>query len=65
MLDPFMGSGTVLKVAQRLHRNSLGIEIQPLYYQQYINEVTTSRHAIPLNSQETRARETIFARRSY
>jgi site-specific DNA-methyltransferase (adenine-specific)/site-specific DNA-methyltransferase (cytosine-N4-specific) len=31
VLDPFMGSGTTLKVAQRLRRNSFGIEILPEY----------------------------------
>jgi site-specific DNA-methyltransferase (adenine-specific)/site-specific DNA-methyltransferase (cytosine-N4-specific) len=31
VLDPFMGSGTTLKVAQRLNRNSIGIEIVPEY----------------------------------
>jgi site-specific DNA-methyltransferase (adenine-specific) len=33
VLDPFMGSGTVLKVAHRLQRNSVGIEIQRKYYE--------------------------------
>jgi len=31
VLDPFMGSGTTLTVAQRLMRNSIGIEIVPDY----------------------------------
>jgi len=31
VLDPFMGSGTTLKAAQRLRRNSVGIEILPEY----------------------------------
>ncbi|MCX6000582.1 MAG: DNA methyltransferase [Chloroflexi bacterium] len=33
VLDPFAGSGTVVRVAQRLKRNSIGIEIQPEYHQ--------------------------------
>ena len=33
VLDPFMGSGTTCQVAQRLSRNSAGIEILPQYYQ--------------------------------
>jgi len=32
VLDPFMGSGTTNTVAQRMMRNSIGIEIQPDYY---------------------------------
>ena len=34
VLDPFAGSGTTLVVAQRMHRNSIGIEIKMDYYQQ-------------------------------
>ncbi len=33
VLDPFMGSGTTLVVANRMKRNSIGIEILPEYYQ--------------------------------
>jgi len=33
VLDPFMGSGTTLSVANRMRRNSIGIEIMPEYYQ--------------------------------
>ena len=32
VLDPFMGSGTTMRVAQRMGRNSIGIEILPMYY---------------------------------
>ncbi|NCC72785.1 MAG: site-specific DNA-methyltransferase [Sphingobacteriia bacterium] len=32
VLDPFMGSGTTIFVAQRMKRNSIGIEIVPDYY---------------------------------
>lgn len=32
VLDPFMGSGTTLRVAQRLMRNSIGIDIVDEYY---------------------------------
>lgn len=31
VLDPFLGSGTTLEVAQRMGRNSIGIEIMPEY----------------------------------
>lgn len=32
VLDPFMGSGTTLSVANRMKRNSIGIDIVPEYY---------------------------------
>jgi len=32
VLDPFMGSGTTIKVAQKLRRNSIGIEIDEQYF---------------------------------
>jgi len=32
VLDPFMGSGTTLFVANRMHRNSIGIDIVKEYY---------------------------------
>ena len=31
ILDPFMGSGTTLIVANRMRRNSIGIDIVPEY----------------------------------
>ena len=33
VLDPFMGSGTTLMVANRMKRNSIGIEILPEYFE--------------------------------
>lgn len=33
VLDPFMGSGTTLVVANRMQRNSIGIDIMPEYYE--------------------------------
>lgn len=33
VLDPFMGSGTTNIVAQKMHRNSIGIDILPEYYE--------------------------------
>lgn len=33
VLDPFMGSGTTLSVANRMKRNSIGIDIVPEYYE--------------------------------
>lgn len=32
VLDPFMGSGTTTRVAQRMGRNAVGIEILPEYF---------------------------------
>jgi site-specific DNA-methyltransferase (adenine-specific)/site-specific DNA-methyltransferase (cytosine-N4-specific) len=34
VLDPFMGSGTTIEVANRMNRNSIGIEILPEYYEE-------------------------------
>jgi len=31
VLDPFVGSGTTMRVAKTLNRNSIGIEINPIY----------------------------------
>jgi site-specific DNA-methyltransferase (adenine-specific) len=62
VLDPFMGSGTTNFVAQRMHRNSIGIELLPEYYKtvkrqiepkklvlfdpEYENSIDRRRHAI-------------------
>jgi DNA modification methylase len=35
VLDPFMGSGTTLRVAQRLSRHSIGIELLQAYLDEY------------------------------
>ena len=32
MLDPFMGSGTTIIVANRMKRHSIGIDLVPEYY---------------------------------
>lgn len=32
VVDPFAGSGTILKVAQELNRNYIGFEIDPVYF---------------------------------
>ena len=39
VLDPFMGSGTTNFVAQRMGRNSIGIEILPEYYDMVKSEL--------------------------
>lgn len=39
VLDPFMGSGTTLKVASRMRRNSIGIDTVPEYYKLVRNQL--------------------------
>ncbi len=43
VLDPFLGSGTTVKVAQRMDRNSIGIEILPEYYYMVKNQLEPSK----------------------
>jgi DNA modification methylase len=40
VLDPFMGSGTTNIVANRMHRNSIGIEILPEYYEMVRSKIS-------------------------
>ncbi|MFH1226731.1 MAG: site-specific DNA-methyltransferase [Planctomycetota bacterium] len=40
VLDPFLGSGTTSRVAKRMCRNSVGIEILPEYYEMVKSEIT-------------------------
>jgi len=47
VLDPFMGSGTTVRVAQRMNRNAIGIEIMPAYYELACRRIETS-HSILL-----------------
>jgi site-specific DNA-methyltransferase (adenine-specific) len=46
VLDPFLGSGTVARVAQRLGRDWLGIELNPVYVA--IARERINQHAPPL-----------------
>jgi len=41
VLDPFVGSGTTLQVAKRLHRHAIGIEIVPEYVEMMKVELET------------------------
>lgn len=41
VLDPFMGSGTTVLVANRMKRHSIGIEIVPEYYKMIKNQVSS------------------------
>ena len=43
VLDPFLGSGTTVKVAQRMNRNSIGIEILPDYFYMVKNQLEPSK----------------------
>lgn len=44
VLDPFAGSGTTLTVAQKMKRNSIGIEILPEYHEMMLKEIETLKH---------------------
>jgi site-specific DNA-methyltransferase (adenine-specific)/site-specific DNA-methyltransferase (cytosine-N4-specific) len=44
VLDPFAGSGTTLTVAQRMKRNSIGIEILPEYHEMMLKEIETVKN---------------------
>jgi DNA modification methylase len=43
VLDPFMGSGTTNLVAQRMLRNSIGIELLPEYYNLVYEQVEPTK----------------------
>ncbi len=40
VLDPFMGSGTAIVVAQKMRRNSIGIDILPEYFEMVKNKIS-------------------------
>lgn len=46
VLDPFLGSGTTVKVAKRMLRNSIGIEIVPEYYEKVNSEIKSSEYVL-------------------
>lgn len=46
VLDPFMGSGTTNIVAQRMYRNSIGIEIIPEYYEKVKSEIQPVQYVL-------------------
>lgn len=47
VLDPFMGSGTTIRVAQRMKRNSIGIEILPDYFDLARQEISPAVEFVP------------------
>lgn len=44
VLDPFMGAGTTIKVAQRMRRNSIGIELQEDYYKMVAKNIESEQY---------------------
>jgi DNA modification methylase len=52
VLDPFMGSGTTNFVAQRMNRNSIGIEILPEYYERVKNQIEPEKFTLFENTRE-------------
>lgn len=46
VLDPFVGSGTTLKVAKRMRRNSIGIDIMPEYIEMIKSELYTPKELL-------------------
>ena len=44
VLDPFMGSGTTIEVANRMKRNSIGIEIVPEYYEEVKQQFASAKY---------------------
>jgi len=52
VLDPFLGSGTTCKSAQKLMRNSIGIELQREYYDIASKSVDSKKYALCEEPQE-------------
>ncbi len=48
VLDPFMGSGTTLRVARRLRRNAIGIDIVEEYYERVKRELAEEERQLQL-----------------
>lgn len=46
VLDPFMGAGTTIKVAQRMRRNSIGIELQEDYYKMVAKNIESKQYQL-------------------
>jgi site-specific DNA-methyltransferase (adenine-specific) len=61
VLDPFMGSGTTIFVANRMRRHSIGIEIIPEYYKMVKEQVEPMK--LYLLEPETKYEKTKFKRR--
>ncbi|MCK4664679.1 MAG: site-specific DNA-methyltransferase [Bacteroidales bacterium] len=46
VLDPFMGSGTTIFVANRLRRHSIGIDILPEYYEMVLEQIQPKTYCL-------------------
>ncbi len=46
VLDPFMGSGTTIRVAQRMGRNAIGIDILPVYFDMVKKQLLEQPHQL-------------------
>ena len=65
VLDPFMGSGTTLIVANRMQRHSIGIDIVPEYYEmvkQQFKPVERPQLELKLNYEEAKSERHIAVR---
>ncbi len=65
VLDPFMGSGTTLIVANRMQRHSIGIDIVPEYYElvkQQFKPVERPQLELKLNYEEIKSERHIAVR---
>lgn len=52
ILDPFLGSGTTTEVAQKMRRNSIGIEIIPEYVETAKEKIKKLAKPLPLFSRK-------------
>lgn len=52
VLDPFMGSGTTLKVAKRMKRNSIGIDVIPEYVSMVKSELVEKTELVLFEPQK-------------
>jgi site-specific DNA-methyltransferase (adenine-specific)/site-specific DNA-methyltransferase (cytosine-N4-specific) len=61
VLDPFMGSGTTIIVANEMQRHAIGIEIKQEYYDMVKNYVTKSPLVFPDNVEKDKKEEELYA----
>ena len=52
VLDPFLGSGTTCKAAQKLMRNSMGIELQQVYYDLALKGIEPRKYVLCEETEE-------------